>query len=117
MTAENRHGRPVRIGEVLAGVLAGSGLQERLRERRLLEAWPAVVGPRVARHSRAVDLEDGVLLLQADHPVWRQELVLLFPQIKAKYDELFGPGRVQEIRWDHRRPGPRSGRRPPDQER
>ncbi len=105
MAADSRRaGKPLPIGAILPDVLEGLGVQERLRERRLLAAYPEIVGPRIARHSRAVDLADGVLTLQADHPVWRQELVMLFPRIQAGYNERFGPGSVREICWDRRRP-------------
>jgi len=99
-----RRGRPVRVAEILDDVLAELGLKERLAERELLLAWPRVVGARIARCSRAVDIQDSVLILQADHPVWRQELTLLVPSIIARYNEMFGPGSVREIRWDRSLP-------------
>jgi len=112
MKGGGRRGRPVRVAEILEGVLAELGLKERLAERKLLLAWPQVVGERIARSSRATDIKDGVLTLQADHPVWRQELTLLMPSIIARYNELYGPGTVREIRWDRsfpRRPARDSG--------
>jgi predicted nucleic acid-binding Zn ribbon protein len=104
MRNRERRGKPVRVAEVLDDVLAELGLKERLAERELLLAWPRVVGARIARCSRAVDIEDGILTLQADHPAWRQELTLLVPSIIARYNEMFGPGSVREIRWDRSLP-------------
>ena len=101
--------RPEPVGTVLESLLDRLGLSRRLQERRLLAAWPSVVGEKIARHSRALDLQDGVLILQADHGAWRQELTLLAPQVIERYNEMFGAGTVREVRWD-RRP-PRAGSR------
>jgi predicted nucleic acid-binding Zn ribbon protein len=99
MNDGKRHGSPLPFDRVLAGVLRDCGLEERLAQRRALDAWESVVGREIAAHSRAIDLEDGVLLLQADHGAWRQELTLLMPQIMAGFNSRFGPGTVTAIRW------------------
>jgi len=105
MSQQNRHEGPVRLGNILDGVLADCGLDERIAERSLLTAWPDLVGERLASHVRAVDLRDGVLLLDADHGAWRQELTLLLPQIRRRCTERFGADTVTDIRWI--RPGSR----------
>jgi predicted nucleic acid-binding Zn ribbon protein len=108
MRGDRRHGQPEQAGAILKGLLTRLGLQERLEQRCLLEAWPQVVGEKIARFSRAIDLQDGVLLLQADNAVWRQELTLLLPTIMEKYNERYGAGTIKEIRWDRRLPRGRS---------
>jgi predicted nucleic acid-binding Zn ribbon protein len=92
------------VGDVLPRVLEELGLRQRLAERRVLESWAKIVGEKIARHSRVVDIQDGVLTLQADHGVWRQELSLLTPEIVRRYNEVCGEGTVREIRWDRRLP-------------
>ena len=78
---------------------ASAGWRIAWRQRRTLDAWDAVVGREIAAHARAVDLENGVLTLQADHGAWRQELTLLMPQIMERFNSRFGPGTVTEIQW------------------
>jgi predicted nucleic acid-binding Zn ribbon protein len=104
MTDDRRRSDLTPIGTVLQGVLGQLGLQERLAERRLLEAWPQIVGEEIASHSRAIDIAGGILTLQADHGVWRHELTLLIPEIIARYNEVFGEGTVCKILWDRRLP-------------
>ena len=107
--SERRKSRPECIAAVLGRALAGTGLQRRLEERGLLAAWPKVVGERIARFSSPVDIEDGILTVQAANAVWRQELTLLLPEIMRRYNELCGAGTVREIRWSRwgpRRPRP-----------
>ncbi len=109
MRDDRRRSRPEPVAKILDGVLDQLGLKQRMAERKLLLAWPEVVGEKIARFSRAIDIQDSVLTLQADHAAWRQELTLLMPRIIEKYNELFGPGTVREIKWDRRLP-----RRQPD---
>ena len=45
-----------------------------------------------------------MLLLEADHGAWRQELTLLLPLIEEKYNREFGPGTVTAIQWNRRPP-------------
>jgi len=99
MNDAKRHGSPLPLERVLEGVLRDCGLDDRLAQRRALDAWDAVVGREIAAHSRAIDLENGVLTLQADHGAWRQELTLLMPQIVERFNDRFGPGTVTAIQW------------------
>ncbi len=102
MTGKRGKSRPEAVGDILPSVLEAAGLGRRFAERSVLDDWAQIAGERVAAHSRAVDLRDGVLVLDADHGAWRQELTLLFPTIARKYNERHGAGTVREIRWLHR---------------
>lgn len=102
MTGGRGKGKLQPVGDILASALEAAGLDRRFAERSVLDDWAQVAGERVAAHSRAVDLRDGVLVLDADHGAWRQELTLLFPAIARKYNERHGEGTVREIRWLHR---------------
>lgn len=101
----NRRGEstgPRPVSSILDQVLKSCGLDERLHERNQLRRWSEIVGEKIASHSRAVDIHDGVLLLEADHGAWRQEVTLLFPMIIQKFNALYGEGTVTEIQWRDR---------------
>ncbi|MBU8869732.1 MAG: DUF721 domain-containing protein [Gemmatimonadales bacterium] len=100
-TGRERTG-PRPISGILRDVLKACGLGNRMEERSLLLKWDEVVGPEIAAHSRAVDILDGVLVIDADHGVWRQELCLLIPQITKKFNATYGEGAVKEVQWLHR---------------
>jgi predicted nucleic acid-binding Zn ribbon protein len=104
-----RRGPAERVGDVLARLLETTGLSRRHDERLQLESWTEIVGERVARFSRPVDLSNGVLTLEADNAVWRQELTLLLPLIAKRFNEIHGEGSVREIRWHHRSTRRRAG--------
>ena len=99
MTQRRDHKGPRPISGILRDVLKECGLSERIRERDLIDGWTAMVGPEIAAHSRAVDIQDGVLVIDADHGAWRQELSLLIPEIIRKFNAAYGDGAVREVRW------------------
>jgi len=99
---------PLPVSRLIEGALRQYGLHDRLEERAALLRWREIVGDDIAGHSRAVDLENGVLVLEADHGAWRQELTMLVPMIIQKFNAMFGEGTVTEIRWRDR---PHRGRK------
>jgi len=105
MSRDRKKSRPETVGSILESVLQQTGLDRRAGERSLLDAWPEVAGERVAAHVRAVDIDDGVLVLDADHTAWQQELTLLFPELLRSLRARFGAKAVREIRWLHQRRG------------
>ena len=110
MTTRRDRTGPKPISKILRDVLKSCGLNNRLEERSLLLNWRDVVGPDIAAHSRAVDIQDGVLTIDADHGAWRQELCLLIPQIIQKFNAMYGEDAVKEVQWLYR-PGPNRKRK------
>jgi predicted nucleic acid-binding Zn ribbon protein len=60
---------------------AGDVLKRYLREKgwldggpydALFRAWPAIAGNELAPHTRLVDVQKGMLLVEVDHPGWLQ---------------------------------------------
>ena len=93
---------PQPISRLIEGALRQWGLHDRLEERAALLRWREIVGDEIAGHSRAVDLNDGILVLEADHGAWRQELTMLVPMIIQKFNAMFGEGTVTDIQWRDR---------------
>jgi len=98
------------IGGALAAALRRLGLAERFQERELLDSWSDAVGRDIAAHVRAVDIEDGILVLSADHGAWRQEVNMLAAQILEKLAVKHGAGTITGLRWCDR-PGVRRWKR------
>jgi predicted nucleic acid-binding Zn ribbon protein len=47
---------------------------KRLEEAEALGRWDAAVGQGIAKHSRAVKVQDSVLWVEVDHSIWKSEL-------------------------------------------
>ena len=99
---------PVPVSRLIEGALRQYGLHERMEERAALLRWREVVGDEVAGHSRAVDLNDGVLIIEADHGAWRQELTMLVPMNNEKINSIYGEATVTDVQWRDR---PHRGRK------
>lgn len=93
---------PQPLSKILSEVLHECGLDERLEERSPLLRWREIVGEDIATHSRAVDLSEGILVIEADHGAWRQEVTMLIPMIKNKFNAMFGESTVTDIQWRDR---------------
>ena len=47
---------------------------QRLTEAQALGRWEQAVGHVIAKHTRAVKIQDAVIWVEVQHPIWRSEL-------------------------------------------
>jgi len=89
--------RAAKAGDLLGGLLAGWGLDERLQQYRALVIWDEVVGQQIAARARPERIRDGILEVCVDQPTWMQQLQLLKPQILTKLNARLGDSPLREI--------------------
>jgi len=75
------------------------GYEKRLEYQRLLDAWPQVVGERIADVSKAERIQNGVMVVKVESPVWRNELALEKERILSMLQEQTGSKSVVDIRF------------------
>jgi predicted nucleic acid-binding Zn ribbon protein len=92
------------VGELLRSLLRRLGLEHRLEEQRVIEAWPTIVGPAVAEQARAVAIREGVLFVDVANNVWMQELGLLRDSIAERLNAHLGAPLVHKIVLSIERP-------------
>jgi hypothetical protein len=85
------------LARALPQVLQQMNLGERLREGRIMDLWPEVVGPTVAERSRPVKCRDGVLTVAVSSSVWLQQLTMMRQEIVRLFAERIGKGAITEI--------------------
>ena len=91
---------PMRVSELLTRYLARAGLSERIAQAGVVEAWPELVGERIARQAQAVAVrDDGVLVVRVRSAPWAQELSLMTPQVIARINAGREAGRISGIHW------------------
>lgn len=49
-------------------------LDQRIEEAEALSRWEKAVGPAIAKHARAVRVQEAILWVEVDHPIWKTEL-------------------------------------------
>lgn len=95
-----RKGAPARVSEVLAGFLKSAGIARRVEQATIVEEWPRLVGPEIARAAVCESVtQDGTLFVRVKSSAWRQELSLMTPDIMARINAGRKKGRIERIRW------------------
>jgi predicted nucleic acid-binding Zn ribbon protein len=87
------------LAAVLSQLMRRLGLEDELHGWRAVEDWARVVGPRVARHTRAVAFEHGVLRVEVEGSAWMHELGYLKQELIKAVNRELGASRVREIRF------------------
>ncbi len=91
---------PVKLGNLLSGFLAKRGITTRIEPLKVLEEWPAAVGPTVAAVTRALQLDkDGTLVVDVRTHAWMNELSLMEPELLRALKQRPGGDRVTRVRW------------------
>jgi predicted nucleic acid-binding Zn ribbon protein len=87
------------VAEVVPRIMRQLGLENRLWEQALIQEWESLVGPQVAKHTRAGRLERKVLHIFVDHPVWLSDLSRYGQkQIIENLQKRFGADKIKAIR-------------------
>ena len=84
---------------VLSRLLRRLGLEDELQGWRAVEDWARIVGPRVARHTRAVSFEHGVLRVEVEGSAWMHELGYLSQELIRTLNRELGSNRVRDVRF------------------
>jgi len=91
--------REQKLGGAIGRLIEGLGYSERLSEQKAVELWPSVAGEGISAVSRAVGINDGVLTVRVRNSVWRNELVYLADEIRARLNGELGRELVKKIKF------------------
>jgi predicted nucleic acid-binding Zn ribbon protein len=86
------------VSGVVARLLRGLGLEDGLRGWRAVEEWPETVGPRLARRTRAIEFQDGTLLVEVEGSAWMHEVGFLKRELVQRINARLGAAVVREVR-------------------
>ena len=87
------------LGGVLGRLFRRLGIEDELQGWKAVEDWEGAVGPRVARHTRAVGFEKGVLRVEVEGSAWMHELGYLKQELIQAINRDLGAARVRDIRF------------------
>ncbi|HEY9765387.1 MAG TPA: DUF721 domain-containing protein [Chroococcales cyanobacterium] len=101
-----------KIARFLESSLKKAGLEGRVKEGKVFQYWPGIVGPSVAAKTHPRAIRQGVLVVETTSAAWSNQLTLLKPQLLEAIRRAVGPGIVKEIKfqitaWREDRSGPR----------
>jgi predicted nucleic acid-binding Zn ribbon protein len=100
---DKRGGPPERIGSLIERFLRARGHEPRVAQAAVLDEWPRVAGPQIARVTEAVAITvDGTLVVAVSTNAWMTELSLHEPEFLDRLNGRSEPRRVRRIRWQLR---------------
>lgn len=90
-------GKPVKLGDMLAGVLEERGLKDQVRRMEVLELWPELVGDHVARVTRAKGVSEATLFVEVRTSAWLMELNMMKGEFLQRVNERLPETPIQKI--------------------
>lgn len=88
------------IKDLVMQNLRENGLETPLLQKRLIDAWPGVAGPSVARFTREVTIYNQVLYVKLSSPVLRTELSMRRQTLIDKLNHIVGARIITDIRFN-----------------
>jgi hypothetical protein len=80
------------VSSLLSSFFDEEKLHRGERYSDFFSSWPALVGSRLAAHSRVADIDKGILVVEAEHPGWIQLLQLrqsaILDSVARRFPEL-----------------------------
>ena len=88
------------IKDLVMQNLRENGLETRLLQKRLRDAWPEVAGSSVARFTREVTIYNQVLYVKLSSPVLRTELSMRRRTLIYKLNHIVGARIITDVRFN-----------------
>ena len=78
---------PVRVDTVLSEILEKHGVQDQVQRMSVLELWPEIVGPQIAKVTRAKGVDDATLFVEVRTSAWLMELNMMKREFLDRVNE------------------------------
>jgi predicted nucleic acid-binding Zn ribbon protein len=99
-----RGGPTETVGAAVARFLRSHGHAGRVEQASVLEEWPRIVGPQIARATEALSISaDGILIVGVSTNAWMAELAMHEREFLARLNDGLERPRVRRIRWQLKR--------------
>lgn len=89
--------RPEPVGALLASVLEGIGIRERVERAGTASRWAEVAGPHIARVTRAARVRGTTLFVEVDGAAWMTELDMMKRSLLRRLNEGRERGEIEKI--------------------
>ncbi|MEI6753656.1 MAG: DUF721 domain-containing protein [Paludibacter sp.] len=85
------------LSDVIRQVLKQQHLDKPLNEKRLIDAWPAVLGNNIMQYTSGLSIKNKVLYVSLSSSVLRHDLFLSRDEIKASLNKYVGAEVIIDI--------------------
>ncbi len=87
-----------KLSDGLIALLKKFGLKDIVDRSELQEKFCEIVGEQIANQTKIKNFENGVLTIEVESSVWKNELFFMRDQIKDKINQSFNRKIVKQIR-------------------
>ena len=87
------------IKDLILQSLRDHGLETPLYQRRLMEAWPQVAGPVIARYTMGTQIYNQTLYVKLSSPSLRADLSMQRQELVKRLNEHVGAQVIADIRF------------------
>ena len=94
-----RHSNQQTLGEVIREFLKNFGLEEKVTETRIADAWEKVMGQGISRYTQRIVLKGKTLTIHLTSPALRQELSFGKTKIIRMINEVFDKEVIEDIHF------------------
>lgn len=92
-----RKSNTVSLGEAIEEFLEQYKHIDRINEAEIVNAWPAVMGPNIAKLTHSVFYKNGKLIIQLKNATLRQELSMQRSRITAALNKYLGSESIKNV--------------------
>ena len=85
------------LKELINELLKEYKLSDKLKERRIIEAWPAIAGKMISNHTTGIYFKDKKLYVTLDNAALRQELHYAGSKLVKSLNKRVGERLIEEI--------------------
>ena len=87
------------VKDLILRSLREQGLEMPLQQKRLVEAWPIVAGPVVARYTLNTYIYNQTLFVRLSNPALRSDLSMRRQELTAQLNKYVGNQVITDIRF------------------
>ena len=92
-----RTSNPKHIGNALSSTIHQLGIESKIKQGEVLDAWSRIVGEQIAKVTSADRIENGKLFVHVTRATWRNELVFLKQALITKVNKEMNQEIVKDI--------------------
>ncbi len=87
------------VGNLILQALREQGLETPLQQKRLVEAWPLVAGPLIARYTLNVSIYNQTLYVRLSNPALRADLSMRRTEFVQRLNAVVGEQVIVDVRF------------------
>ncbi len=87
------------VKDLILQAMREQGLETPLNQKRLVEAWPEVAGPVIARYTLNTYIYNQTLFVRLSNPALRSDLSMMRQELVKKLNDYVGEQIITDVRF------------------